>query len=289
MSSKPATASRPSTKGTILEATGLDVVYPLPSGDVVAVKDFALSIREGEFVGLVGESGSGKSTAALALMALAKSPGRIVKGTVVFRGENLLTKSDDQLRAIRGREISLIVQNSRAALNPLVPVGDQIANVYMAHHNTAKAEARRLAVQSLRAVAIPDAERRAAAYPHQLSGGMAQRVLIAMATINEPRLLIADEPTTGLDVTVQAQFLDTLHQKVADAAAAVLFVTHDLGIVAQYCDRVAVMYQGEVIEVADVDSLFASPRHPYTQRLVASAADRRAKHTRPRGLVGGEQ
>ena len=287
MSSKPATDSSPPTEGTLLEASGLDVIYPLPDGDLTAVKNFTLSIRAGEFVGLVGESGSGKSTAALALMALAKPPGRIVKGEVIFHGENLLDMTEDELRAIRGREISLIVQNSRAALNPLVPVGDQIANVYMAHHKAAKKEALRLAVEAVRAVAIPDAERRAASYPHQLSGGMAQRVLIAMATINEPRLLIADEPTTGLDVTVQAQFLDTLHQKVDEAAATVLFVTHDLGIVAQYCDRVAVMFQGEMIEEADVESLFASPRHPYTQRLVASAADRRAKHAKTRSLGGG--
>jgi ABC-type dipeptide/oligopeptide/nickel transport system ATPase component len=275
MSSKPATASN---GAPVLEASDLDVVYPLPDGDVVAVKDFHLAIRESEFVGLVGESGSGKSTVALALMALVRAPGRITRGKVCFRGEDLLAKTDGQLRSIRGREIGLIVQNSRAALNPLVAVGDQIANVYRAHHDVGEAEATRLAVQAIKASGIPDAQRRARSYPHQLSGGMAQRILIAMATINEPRLLIADEPTTGLDVTVQAQFLDALHARVDASASAVLFVTHDLGIVAQYCDRVAVMYRGEVIEEADVTTLFASPQHPYTQRLVASAADRRSKH-----------
>ena len=283
MCSKPATDSSAAPRRPILEASDLDVVYPLPDGDVVAVKNFQLAIREGEFVGLVGESGSGKSTAALALMALVRAPGRIVRGNVCFKGENLLVKTDDQLRSIRGREIGLIVQQSRAALNPLVAVGDQIANVYRAHHDVSRQEARRLAVQSLKAIGIPDPHRRVASFPHQLSGGMAQRILIAMATINEPKLLIADEPTTGLDVTVQAQFLDTLHAKVADSGSAVLFVTHDLGIVAQYCDRVAVMYQGEVIEEADVASLFASPQHPYTQRLVASAADRRPRQASPRG------
>jgi ABC-type dipeptide/oligopeptide/nickel transport system ATPase component len=283
MCSKPATDSSAAPRGPILEASDLDVVYPLPDGDVVAVKNFRLAIREGEFVGLVGESGSGKSTAALALMALVRAPGRIVRGKVCFKGENLLVKTDDQLRSIRGREIGLIVQQSRAALNPLVAVGDQIANVYRAHHDVSRKEARRLAVQSLKAIGIPDPQRRVASFPHQLSGGMAQRILIAMATINEPKLLIADEPTTGLDVTVQAQFLDTLHAKVADSGSAVLFVTHDLGIVAQYCDRVAVMYQGEVIEEADVAALFASPQHPYTQRLVASAADRRPRQASPRG------
>jgi ABC-type dipeptide/oligopeptide/nickel transport system ATPase component len=259
--------------------------FPLGAGKgaVHAVNGASFRIGTGETLALVGESGSGKSTAALALMALVRAPGQIVRGKVCFKGENLLAKTDDQLRSIRGREIGLIVQNSRGALNPLVAVGSQIANVYRAHHDVGSKEALQLAVQSLKAIGIPDPQRRAASFPHQLSGGMAQRILIAMATINEPKLLIADEPTTGLDVTVQAQFLDTLHAKVADSGAAVLFVTHDLGIVAQYCDRVAVMYRGEVIEEADVESLFASPRHPYTQRLVASAADRRAKHSKPRG------
>jgi ABC-type dipeptide/oligopeptide/nickel transport system ATPase component len=259
----------------ILEASHLNVVYPLPGGEVPAVKGFSLSIGEQEFVGLVGESGSGKSTAALALMGLVRAPGMIVSGEVRFGGESILTKSDDELRSIRGNEIGLIVQNSRAALNPLVRVGDQIANVYRAHHHVGKADALQRAVESLGAVGIPDPRRRANAYPHQLSGGMAQRVLIAMATVNEPKLLIADEPTTGLDVTVQAQFLDTLQSKVRDSRSAVVFVTHDLGIVAHYCDRVAVMYRGQVIEEATVDDLFARPKHAYTQRLIASSEDRR--------------
>jgi ABC-type dipeptide/oligopeptide/nickel transport system ATPase component len=259
----------------ILEASHLNVVYPLPGGEVPAVKGFSLSIGEQEFVGLVGESGSGKSTAALALMGLVRAPGMIVSGEVRFGGESILTKSDDELRSIRGNEIGLIVQNSRAALNPLVRVGDQIANVYRAHHHVGKADALQRAVESLGVVGIPDPRRRANAYPHQLSGGMAQRVLIAMATVNEPKLLIADEPTTGLDVTVQAQFLDTLQSKVRDSRSAVVFVTHDLGIVAHYCDRVAVMYRGQVIEEATVDDLFARPKHAYTQRLIASSEDRR--------------
>jgi ABC-type dipeptide/oligopeptide/nickel transport system ATPase component len=277
MSSKPATGSSVDGARAVLEATDLDVVYPLPDGDLVAVKNFQLAIRESEFVGLVGESGSGKSTAALALMALVRQPGRIARGKVCFNGESLLEKDDAELRRIRGRSIGLIVQNSRSALNPLVSVGDQIANVYRAHHDASRKEALQLAVQSIKAIGIPDAQRRAASYPHQLSGGMAQRILIAMATINEPQVLIADEPTTGLDVTVQAQFLDALHAKVDATGSAVLFVTHDLGIVAQYCDRVAVMYRGEVVEEADVETLFASPQNPYTKRLVASAAERRPR------------
>ena len=272
MSSKPAIASN---GVPVMEASDLDVVYPLPAGDVAAVTDFNIAIGESEFVGLVGESGSGKSTAALALMGLVRAPGRITRGKVCFGGQDLLTKTDDELRSIRGREIGLIVQNSRAALNPLVSVGDQIANVYRAHHDVGKKEASERAVEALKAIGIPDPLRRAGSYPHQLSGGMAQRILIAIATINEPKLLIADEPTTGLDVTVQAQFLDALQDKVQDSGSAVLFVTHDLGIVAHYCDRVAVMYRGQVIEEADVDTLFSHPVHEYTKRLIASAAGRR--------------
>jgi ABC-type dipeptide/oligopeptide/nickel transport system ATPase component len=260
----------------ILEASHLNVVYALSESEVPAVREFALSIGEREFVGLVGESGSGKSTAALALMGLVRAPGRIVSGEVRFRGGALLSKSDDELRSIRGGEIGLIVQNSRGALNPLLRVGSQIANVYRAHHRVGKAQALERAVDSLAAVGIPDPRRRAEAYPHQLSGGMAQRVLIAMATINEPKLLIADEPTTGLDVTVQAQFLDALQLRVRQSRSAVLFVTHDLGIVAHYCDRVAVMYRGEVIEEGTVDDLFARPRHPYSRQLIASSVDHRA-------------
>jgi ABC-type dipeptide/oligopeptide/nickel transport system ATPase component len=269
----------------LLEATGVEVVYSTGSTDLVAVKDFALSIAEREFVGLVGESGSGKSSAALAMVGLVRQPGRITRGTVRYKGQSLLDASDDQLRRIRGREIGLVVQNARAALNPMVKIGDQIANVYAAHHRTGGREARAKAVEALAAVGIPDPRRRADAYPHQLSGGMAQRVLIAMATINEPRLLIADEPTTGLDVTVQAQFLDTLRSTVRTSGSAVLFVTHDLGIVAQYCDRVAVMYQGEVIEQTTVADLFARPQHEYTRHLIESSADRKGSFTRPSGAA----
>jgi ABC-type dipeptide/oligopeptide/nickel transport system ATPase component len=278
MCSKPAIASSSTLRAgeaPILEATNLDVIYALAGGDVAAVRNFHLAIGETEFVGLVGESGSGKSTAALALIGMVRTPGRITRGEVRFRGDSLLTKSDDQLRAIRGREIGLIVQNSRAALNPLLTVGHQIANVYRAHHDVSSREASERAVESLAAVGIADHRRWADAYPHQLSGGMAQRILIGMATINEPKLLIADEPTTGLDVTVQAQFLDALQSKVQETRSSVLFVTHDLGIVAHYCDRVAVMFQGEVIEEAGVQDLFARPQHPYTQQLIASSSDRK--------------
>jgi ABC-type dipeptide/oligopeptide/nickel transport system ATPase component len=259
----------------LVDVAGLRVTYPV-AGDVIeAVRGIDLTIREREFVGLVGESGSGKSTAALALIGLVRAPGEITGGTVLFRGRSLLDRTEAELREVRGREIGLIVQSARAALNPLVRVGDQVANVLLAHEPGLSArEANRRAVAALDVVGIPDPQRRAQAYPHQLSGGMAQRVLIAIATINAPRFLIADEPTTGLDVTVQAQFLDTLQENVGRAGSAVLFVTHDLGIVAQYCDRVAVMYQGEIVEQADTSTLFASPEHPYTRQLIELATER---------------
>ena len=260
--------------GILLEASGLSVAYPTAEGTIEAVKGIDLVIREHEFVGLVGESGSGKSTAALALMGLVRAPGEVTAGTVRFMGQSLLDRSEAELRTIRGRDIGLIVQSARAALNPLIPVGDQIVNVIRAHQRVSKSEARQRALAALAAVGIPDPERRLHAYPHQLSGGMAQRVLIAMATANEPRLLIADEPTTGLDVTVQAQFLDTLQASVKRTGSAVLFVTHDLGIVAQYCHRVAVMYDGEIVEQTDVARLFGEPAHDYSRQLVELAEER---------------
>jgi ABC-type dipeptide/oligopeptide/nickel transport system ATPase component len=265
----------------LLEATGLQVEYAAEPAPIRAVRTFDLLIRERELVGLVGESGSGKSTAALALMGLVRPPGRVVAGSVRLRGTDLLGRTDAQLRTIRGREVGLITQDARGALNPLLRVGDQIVNVIRAHADVDKRTAQRRAVEALRAVGIPDPERRIRAYPHELSGGMAQRVLIAIATIHDPVLLIADEPTTGLDVTVQAQFLDTLQRRVQDTGSAVLFVTHDLGIVAQYCDRVAVMLEGEIVEQADVRTIFGSPSHPYTRELVELARDRE-QPVRPR-------
>jgi peptide/nickel transport system ATP-binding protein len=254
----------------LLDVRDLEVSYLLDDREIAAVKGFSLTVREGEFVGLVGESGCGKSTAALALLGLVRVPGRIVRGQAAFFGRDLLGMSEEELREVRGRMIGLVVQNPRGALNPLTRVGHQIANVYRAHHDVDKREAHVQAVSALRRMGIDDADRRATAYPHQFSGGMAQRVMIAMATINEPKLLIADEPTTGLDVTVQAQILDLLRSKVLEASASVLFVTHDLGIVAHYCDRVAVMWGGRIVEEATTAALFVEPKHPYTQKLLAS-------------------
>jgi len=262
----------------ILGIRGLQITYPARTGSVRAVTDFTLTINEGEFVGLVGESGSGKSTAALAALKLVRRPGRIDGGEIVFEGRDIRAMSDAELRAIRGKDIGLVVQNPRGALNPLVRVGRQIADVVRAHRSVSQDEAMVEAVRALHAVGIPDPKQRARSYPHELSGGMAQRVLIALATVNQPRLLVADEPTTGLDVTVQAQILDVLLTRVRETGSSVLFITHDLGIVAHYCSRVAVMLEGRLIEEASTRDLFKNPRHAYTRRLIDSTASpRRAR------------
>lgn len=258
----------------LVEATELAIAYTSAGRLVTVVEDFALTIREGEILGLVGESGSGKSTAALALMALTRPGGRILRGQVLFRGQDLLLKDDRELASFRGNSIGLIVQNPRMALNPLIKVGDQLVNVYRSHRKVRKSEAVRKAVAALKAVGINDANSRARSYAHELSGGMAQRVLIAIATINEPALLIADEPTTGLDVTIQAQILDLIRARASDVGASAILVTHDLGIVAQYCDRVAVMAAGRLIEEGPTLTVFSKPQHEYTKRLLDALPER---------------
>ena len=263
-----------------VEAEGLRVVYSTEKDEFVAVENFSLSVAEGEFVGLVGESGSGKSTAALAMLGMVRASGLISEGHVRFRGEELLRRSEAELRRIRGRNIGLVVQNPRGALNPVLRVGKQIANVYRAHNEITRDDAHRRSIEALEEVGIPDPERRIRAYPHELSGGMAQRVLIAMATINRPAFLVADEPTTGLDVTVQAQILDLIRDRVRSAGASVLFVTHDLGIVAQYCDRVTVMRASKIVESGPVGEVFSSPKNEYTKTLLTSVptpGERRAR------------
>lgn len=253
----------------VLEAVGLTVVYPTGRGRVTRVLDrFTLSIEPREIVGLVGESGSGKSTAALALQGLVRHPGRFDAGKVLFEGRNLLSLPETELRRIRGRDIGMITQKPRQSLNPMLRVGHQISNVYRAHNRVGSDEGKRRAVEMLRTVGINDAERRAGAYPHELSGGMAQRALIAMALSSRPKLLIADEPTSGLDVTIQAQFLDEMWTTVQQTGSAVLLVTQDLGIIANYCDRVVVLQNGQTIESAPVRVFFKAPEHPYSQKIL---------------------
>ncbi|OLL98844.1 Oligopeptide transport ATP-binding protein OppD [Pseudonocardia sp. Ae406_Ps2] len=242
--------------------------------DVVAVDGVSFDVRPGEVVGLVGESGCGKSVTSLAIMGLL--PGRTprVGGSVLFssgdESVDLLTLSDAALRERRGRDIGMVFQDPLSSLNPVVPVGVQITEALVRHRGMSKDEARREAVSLLERVGIPDPARRVSAYPHQMSGGMRQRALIAIALACRPKLLIADEPTTALDVTIQAQILELLRELVAETGTALIMITHDLGVVAGLCDRVNVLYGGRVVERAERHALFGGPRHPYTSGLIRS-------------------
>jgi peptide/nickel transport system ATP-binding protein len=247
---------------------------------VKAVDDVSLDIHAGQHVGLVGESGSGKSVTSLAIMGLLPRRGVTMRGEIIYEGANLLTLSQKELRAIRGRDISMVFQDPMTSLNPVVTVGTQVAEILEQHYGSSKREAHSRAVELLDKVGIPDPGRRVDEYPHQLSGGMRQRILIAMALACEPRLLLADEPTTALDVTIQAQVLEVLKKLVADTGAALLMITHDLGVVAGLCDTVNVMYSGRIVESANRNQLFAQPRHPYTGGLLASIP----KLDTPRGV-----
>lgn len=256
---------------TILSARDLSVDYVRPRHITHAVRNFEIDIAEGEVVGLVGESGTGKSSAALALMNLVRAPGVIASGSVQFGDHDLVTLDERRLQAIRGNDISLILQNPRSALNPMLRVGVQIADVIRAHGTKDPKAARARALEMLRLVGINDAQRRLDAYPHELSGGMAQRVLIATALSCTPKLLIADEPTSGLDVTIQAQILDDLARGVRETGSAALIVTQDLGVVANYCDRIVVMYAGQVVEQAPVQDFFEHQAHPASRALVSAS------------------
>jgi len=255
----------------VLEIADLHVQFRTYEGTAHALNGVNLRIETSEIVGLVGETGSGKSVLATAAMNAVRFPGRITAGTVSLEGRNLLALDEAALRGIRGVHVSLIATNPRSKLNPLLRVGRQIADVIQAHEEVEAPAALDRATRLIRTVGINDPERRARAYPHELSGGMAQRVLIAMALAGSPRLLITDEATSGLDVTVQRQVLDLIRDKVTERRSSALMITHDLGIVAQYCDRVAIIYAGQIVEEATVGELFRNPRHPYTISLLASA------------------
>ncbi|GAB6876212.1 ABC transporter ATP-binding protein [Thermaerobacter litoralis] len=252
----------------VLEVRGLEVTFPTPAGPARAVGGIDFNLYAGEILGLVGESGSGKSVTALALMGLLP-PGARVRGQVLFNGTNLLEQSEAQWRAVRGRDLAMIFQEPMTSLNPVMTVGAQIAEALILHGTPAR-QARRRAVELLERVGIPEPERRVRQYPHQLSGGMRQRVMIAMAMACRPRVLIADEPTTALDVTVQAQILDLMKTLQEETGTAILLITHDLGVVAEMCHRVAVMYAGRIVEKATAPELFDRPRHPYTEGLLQS-------------------
>lgn len=260
----------------LLSVEGLSLEFRTRSGIVQALDRVSFAIERGESVALVGESGSGKSVTAYAILGLLDEAGRITAGNVTFGGLDLRGATPDQLSDIRGREVSMIFQNPRVSLNPIRRVGAQIADILLRHGNVTRAEAPARAVDMLRRVRIPDPERRARAYPFELSGGMCQRILIAMALACRPQLLIADEPTTGLDVTTQAVIMDLVRELGRDQGMATLLITHDLGLASEYCDRIVVMHAGHVLEDAPVEELFANPRHPYTARLIAATPGARA-------------
>ncbi len=255
---------------TLLSVEHLTTVFDLPSGPVPAVDDVSFEIRERETLGLVGESGSGKSVTALSLVRLVQPPGRIAGGAIRFRDRNLLDLSEHEMRAIRGAGIGFIFQEPMTALNPVFTVGDQIAEALIVHRLATGRAARAQAVELLEAAGVPEANRRVHDYPHQLSGGMRQRVLIAIAVACKPSLVIADEPTTALDVTIQAQILDLLGTMKEAFNLSLLLITHDLGVIAGTADRVAVMYAGRIIETGTVRDVFHAPQHPYTRGLLAS-------------------
>jgi oligopeptide/dipeptide ABC transporter ATP-binding protein len=256
-----------------LSVRGLTTVFDLGTGPVAAVaavNDVSFDIQAGETLGLVGESGSGKSVTALSILRLVRPPGRIAAGSITFRDRDLLTLSDADMRRVRGAEISLIFQEPMTALNPVFTIGDQIAEAMLVHGRVTRAEAATRTIELLEAVRLPDPARRVRDYPHQLSGGMRQRVLISIALACQPALVIADEPTTALDVTIQAEILDLLREMKERFHLSLLLITHDLGVVAETADRVAVMYAGRIVEEAPVRDIFRAPQHPYTRGLLAS-------------------
>ena len=253
-----------------LEVGDLHTYFFTAAGVVKALNGVSLRLDTGKMLGLVGESGAGKTTLAHSIMRVVPPPGRVVKGETRLYGRDLQQLPESELRNVRGKEIAMIVPNPRAELNPLLTIGDQLANVARTHLRLDKRQARERAVEILTQVKIPDPKRRAGAYPHELSGGMAQRAVIAMALIGEPKVTISDDATSGLDVTVQAQVLDLTLELLREQRSAVLMITRDLGIVANYCDHVAVLYRGRVLETADVRSFFASPRHPYSTELLSA-------------------
>jgi oligopeptide/dipeptide ABC transporter ATP-binding protein len=250
---------------------GLRTIFTTEDGIAAAVDGLDLDVRHGETLGLVGESGCGKSVTALSIMRLIPSPpGEIVAGEILFEGTDLLKLSESAMRKIRGNDISMIFQEPMTSLNPVFKVQDQIAEVFRVHRDMSRSDAAEAAVNMLKKVGIPSPEKRAKDYPHQMSGGMRQRVMIAMALACDPKLMLADEPTTALDVTIQAQILELMNEIKAEKGTGIILITHDLGVVAETADRVAVMYTGKIVEEAPADKLFSSPQHPYTIGLLKS-------------------
>ncbi|HMV27820.1 MAG TPA: ABC transporter ATP-binding protein [Anaerolineales bacterium] len=259
-----------SDKKPLLEVKNLKTYFYTEDGVVRAVDGVDFEIYPGEVLGIVGESGCGKSVTSLSIMRLIGVPGKIVEGEINFDGKNLVTASEEEMRKVRGNRISMIFQQPQSALNPVFRAGDQISEVLNIHQDFGKEAGRARAVELLKQVGIPEPNRRAEAFPHELSGGMSQRVMIAMALACVPDLLIADEPTTALDVTIQAQILDLMRDLRNELGSALMLITHDLGVIAEMANRVVVMYAGEIVEESPVASLFDKPHHPYTQGLIGS-------------------
>ncbi|WP_448638447.1 ABC transporter ATP-binding protein [Geodermatophilus sp. URMC 63] len=271
MSAPTASATPASTVPAVISIRGLVVEFATQHGWVPVVDGVSLDVAQGEVVGLVGESGSGKTVTGLSIMGLIPERiSRVVGGSITFDGRDLLKDSPKQLREMRGRDIAMVFQEPMTSLNPAFTVGDQIAEVGRRHLGLGRKAGRDLAIQMLGTVGIPNAPQRVRSYPHEFSGGMRQRVMLAIALACKPKLLIADEPTTALDVTVQAQILDLLLHLRAEMGMSVLMVTHDLGVVSEICDRVAVMYAGQVVETGPVNAVFEAPLHPYTEGLIRS-------------------
>ncbi|MCR4724238.1 MAG: ABC transporter ATP-binding protein [Clostridia bacterium] len=255
----------------LLEVKDLKVSFFTPAGEVKAVDGISYNLGYNEVMGIVGESGSGKSVEAYAIIGLLQNPGKVVGGSITFDGEDLLSYDEEQMRDVRGKDISMIFQNPMTCLNPVYTIGDQLMEALTCHDkNISKEEAWKRAVRMLELVGINNAEKRMTQYPHEHSGGMRQRAMIAMALISEPKLLIADEPTTALDVTIQAQILDVMKDIQKRVNTSIIFITHNLGVVAEVCDKVSVMYAGKIVEQGDVNDIFYNPQHPYTKALLAS-------------------
>ena len=263
-------AVNPSSDERILEVKGLKTSFYTRAGAIRAVTGVDFHVNKGEVLGIVGESGCGKSVTSLSILGLIGDPGVVEAGEVLFQGKDLLTLSDDEMRRIRGDRIAMIFQQPQSSLNPVMKVGHQIAEALEVHTDLKGKAVRARTLELMDMVGIPDAKARYEAYPHEMSGGMAQRVMIAIALSCEPELLIADEPTTALDVTIQAQILDLMRTLQEKTGTAIVIITHDLGVVAEMCDRAAVMYAGEIVEQTDVRTLFTDPKHPYTQGLIGA-------------------
>jgi len=259
------TSSKP-----LLEVRNLKTYFYTEDGVIKAVDGVDFSVYPGEVLGLVGESGCGKSVTSLSIMRLISSPGKVIEGEIFFEGQNLLKLNESDMVRMRGNRMSMIFQQPQSSLNPVFKLGDQVSEVFQIHQGLNKTESWEKAVELLHVVGIPDTEKKAHSYPHEISGGQAQRVMIAMALALNPTLLIADEPTTALDVTIQAQILDLLRDLRTHMNTAVILITHDLGVISEMADRVAVMYAGRIVEQSDIRSLFSKPMHPYTQGLIAS-------------------